>query len=325
MATSGSVDFNLTVQAVILEIMEQLGIKRLGGSVSGDEYTSVLRTLNMMLKAWQNDGIYLWCEQEAHLFLNEGQQSYQLGGSSGADKCVTSYIKTEISDDEASGQTVLSVDSSTGMAVTDVIGVELDDGTIHWTTIAAIPSSTSVTLTVALTDDAAEDNNVYTYDPDDIIGRPLEVSSLRLGYDSGTDVPMNSKSKREYFNIPNKTGEGSPNQYYVEKLRSYTNLYVYPTSENVKNVIHFSMKRIIEDLDNSTDNLDMPPEGIAAFMWNGCVWVANKMGKNEAISEMVSGSTSIAALAAIEYKKLKNASQEYASIKIRPKLDYYNN
>lgn len=317
MATSNSVNFNLTVNEIISEILEQLAVIPPGGDVRGEDYSSCLRTLNLMIKSWQMRGIYLWAESEGYIFLNEGQASYKLAGSN-PDKAVKDYIATEISSDEASGQTVLSVTSSSGMAINDIIGIELDDGTLHWTTIAALPTSTSVTVNSAITDDAGSGNNVYTYDPLDVINRPLEITSARLRIDETSDVKLYPISKKVYFNIPNKDIEGQPIQFYVDKQRDHSRLYVYPTSSSSANVIHFSYRRILEDLDGSTDDLDFPQEALLALVYNGCVHIAPKYGKSQNISEMTSGSPSIASLAQAYFKMLEDDNQEQASIYIRP-------
>lgn len=70
---------------------------------------------------------------------------------------------SNVNGDEASGQTVISIDDDTGMASGDTVGILLDAGFIHWTTINGAPAGNDITLTVALPSAAADDNNVYTH------------------------------------------------------------------------------------------------------------------------------------------------------------------
>lgn len=320
MPTSGSTNFNLTAEEIVTEICEQLCIIPIGGTVPGELYTSIIRTLNLMLKDWQMDGIFLNLEQQAYIFLNPDQQSYQLGGS-GADKAVTDYNYTYISSDEASGQTTLSVTSSSDMAVNDVIGIQLDDGTLHWSTITNVPTSTTVTINNALTDDASANNIVYTYDPANVIGRPIEVSDVQLHiFSSGNDLKVYPIAKRKYNNIPNKSATGQPFQYFIDKQNSYTKLHIYPTSSSVDRILQVTIKRVIEDLDSSVDSVDMPQEWLKTIVSCGCIEVANKFNKAPQVSEGTAGSTSIAAIADKAYRKLKGSMQEYTSIKFRPRI-----
>lgn len=317
MATSNSVNFNLTVEEIVSEIMEQLAIVPPGGTVRGEDYTSCVRTLNLMIKSWQMSGIYLWTESEGYLFLNPSQTNYDLGGST-PDRAVTDYVATTLSAAEASGQTTLSVTSSAGMAALDVVGIELEDGTMQWTTISSVPDSTSIIINAALTDDAESGASVYTYDPDDVISRPLDITSVRIRLNQDNDVKIYPVPKKVYFNIPNKSAEGQPIQYYVDKRRDHSQIYFYPTPSTVDNVVHFSYRRVLEDLDSSVDDFDFPQEALLAIVYNGCVHIAPKYGKSQNISEVASGSPSIASLAGYYYKLLENNNQERASLTIRP-------
>lgn len=315
MASSGSTNFDVVTNQIIQEALELLGVVGPGDTVSGDDYSSCLRTLNLMIKTWQSQGIHLWTEQEAILFLNEDQVRYQLGGAS-ADEASDEVIKTELSADEASGQTTLSIDSSASMTVLDNIGIELDDGTIHWTTITSIPDSTSVIINSALASAASENNNVYVYTT--IMGRPLEITQARLLRDDNTTITMRPLSRREYFSIPNRTVTSTPIQYFSDYQKDKTFIYIYPASETVANRIELSYKRLIEDFDNSTDSADFPQEWLGAIIYNLAVAAAPKYFKEEKVNGMIS------TLASQYLQGLKSYDQEKVSFKLRPNIDYWN-
>jgi hypothetical protein len=93
----------------------------------------------------------------------------------------TSRVDSEIKTGEPSGETVIDVDSTTGMLAGDVIGIELDDGTWDWSTIVSVDDADTVTITDVLTDDVAVDNDVVT------------TRFLATGYSgvaTGTGVPV---------------------------------------------------------------------------------------------------------------------------------------
>lgn len=319
MTTSNSTDFTLNTREVVNEVLEYAGVLGIGQTAPTRYYTNTVRTINLMLKEWQTDGITLHLEQEFYVFLEKNQASYQLGGS-GADRAVTSYTKTQISADEAGGQTTLSVESSTGMAASDVIGIELDDGTLHWTTISSVPTSTSIIVNLALASAAAEGNNVYFYDPGDVITRPVEVSSIRIRETDDNDLALVPMSRKTYYNINNKTSSSSPIKYYIDKQRDYRILSVWPLPSGVDKVLHCTGSRIVHDLDETTNNLDLPNEALSAVIFNAAKRIAIKYGRAQALSEMVSGRMSLSMMADETYRKLKRANQEYTRIKIRPRV-----
>ena len=67
----------------------------------------------------------------------------------------TFSLDTTVNGDEASGQTVITVTTATGINSGDIVGVVLDSGLTHWTTVNGAPSGSNVTLTVALPSAAA--------------------------------------------------------------------------------------------------------------------------------------------------------------------------
>jgi hypothetical protein len=81
MATSGTADFNLTVYDVIVEALELLTILAAGEEPSAEDVASAKRSLNMMLKAWEASGIYLWTQTEDSFATVIGQAAYLFGAA----------------------------------------------------------------------------------------------------------------------------------------------------------------------------------------------------------------------------------------------------
>ena len=75
----------------------------------------------------------------------------------------TTGIETTLGADEAAGQTILTVESTTGLTATENIAVYLDTGTVHTSTIASVTDSTTLTINDALPSKASDGNRVYTY------------------------------------------------------------------------------------------------------------------------------------------------------------------
>ena len=77
MALSGTYNFDLNIDEVIQEAMEMIG----GQQVLGHEPASARRSINLMLKDWQNRGILLWTTQTTLVTVSASVTSYDMDGS----------------------------------------------------------------------------------------------------------------------------------------------------------------------------------------------------------------------------------------------------
>ena len=77
MAVSGTYNFNLDIDEVIQEASEMIG----GEDTLGHEPSSARRSINLMLKDWQNRGILLWTANTSTVTLTAGTTAYDLSGS----------------------------------------------------------------------------------------------------------------------------------------------------------------------------------------------------------------------------------------------------
>jgi hypothetical protein len=77
MATSGTFNFSLEIDDVIQEATEMIG----GEQTLGHEPASARRSLNLMLKDWQNRGILLWSTEASSITVTASVSSYDLSDS----------------------------------------------------------------------------------------------------------------------------------------------------------------------------------------------------------------------------------------------------
>lgn len=270
MATSGSIDFNLTANEIVEDAYGHMGVLETNEVMEDAQLQSGLRALNKMVKAWQVQGIKLWLRKEATLFLTVDAQSYSFPTAHATE----SFIETALATDEVASATVIGIDSSTGMTASDNIGIELDDGTLHWDTIATVDSSTQVTITTGITGAASIDNTVYTYTTK--INRPLEIEEFRYVHDGGNEVPGWLVSRNEYMLLPNKTTSAPTIQAYYDRQISTGVFYTWPVADNVDDYIKFTYREAIEDFDTSTNNPYFPSEWLEALSFNLAVRLAPK-------------------------------------------------
>jgi len=279
MATSGVSTYNVTGTQIITEAAELAGVIAPGQTLSANDTTSVLRTLEMMIKAWQGEGIGVWKNTETALFQSYGGYEYSIGPS--GNNSTKTWVKTEIATAADSGDLTITVDSDTDMTTGDYIGIELDDGTLQWTTINGVPAADVVTITAALTDDVAVDNHVYTYTTK--TPRPIEIVEARLVRPDGTDTPINIISRQSYMNLASKTSTGAANQIYYDPKLTNGKLYVWPACADVQYYLKFTARVPIEDMDVVGNNPDFGQEWLLPIAWGLAVLVAPKFG--EALSK----------------------------------------
>lgn len=274
MATSGSVDFNRTRNEIIEGALRLCGQTSPGETPGAAEVQDAAEALNMMVKAWQAQGIHLWAQQEATLFIEDGKYEYDLGSS--GDHATDSFSETTLSAAAADTDGTVDLTDATIASDGDYIGIVLDNDTYHWTTVNGAPSGSTVTLTAAIDGAAASGNTVYVYTSK--VDRPLKVIEARRRNSSDIDTPLRMYSRQEYFDLSNKTTKAKVTQFYYEPKLTNGKLYIWPAPNGVSDVLKFSYYRPLEDFDTTTDNPDFPQEWLEAMKYNLAVRLAPEYG-----------------------------------------------
>ena len=266
MATSGSVNFNVTRNDIIQAAARRVHAIGRGVTMNADMVNNFAMALNAMVKSLQAEGVRVWTHAEATLFPQASQAKYTLGPSS-TDHCTQSYVTTQLAADAADAASTITVDSITGISSGDYIGIVVDDGSVHWTTVNGAPSGSTITLTDALDDSASEDARVYAYTTK--ITRPLLITDARRhNVSDNRDISIRRISRTDYQALPNKTSTGLANSLFYDPQLSDGYLYIWPVPDAVTEIVTFTWRRPIEDFDAAGDNPDLPQEWIAALQWN---------------------------------------------------------
>lgn len=259
MPSSGSVDFSVSRNDIITAALQEIGVYRTGQTVSADDVTLAALRLNMIVKQWQGaadfaPGLKEWSRKRGYIFLQTSQSEYDLGPS--GDNATSSYTRTTISTAEASGQTILSVTSTTGMTAADIIGIVLDSGAIHWTTIVSTGAGPTVTITTQIPSAAAAGNYVYWYTTK--MRQPLKILTAVLRDENTNDSPLYPMTLEEYESLPSKTSDSDPSRYYYEFQLTNGMMYLDVEPNDVTKVIRIVFLSAIEDFDASSDTPDYP-------------------------------------------------------------------
>jgi len=296
MSTSGSKNYSISRSDII-----ESALLKVGDFDAGDvaeETGTTARTLNLMVKAWTARGADLFLRQDVTLFLQPGQKTYSLGLS--GDENTNSYVETTLSAAEASGQTTLSLTSTTGMSAGDRIGIKMDDNTIHWTTIGGDPTSTTVLVATATDDDAASGNKVYAYTTK--ADRPQKILYANRSDTSGIDNSIRIIGENEYRSLSNKSSAGPPNQVWYRPALTSGILHVWPVNGgSTVDKIQLVTQTLADDLDSAANEPEFPIEWGEALVYGLAARLAPEFG--------------------IEYKERQILNAE-AEIRLNEMLDY---
>lgn len=81
----------------------------------------------------------------------------------------------------------------------------------------------------------------------------------------GVDTPVIPWTRADYLNIPEKTIEGRPDRWFIDKQRDQIVVTFWPVPENSTDTITFNGVRKFEDSDTAADNADIPYHMYDAF------------------------------------------------------------
>lgn len=74
---------------------------------------------------------------------------------------------------------------------------------------------------------------------------------------SGTDFAIDRLSRDEFLNIPNKTTQGRPTQFFLDRQIT-PNLKIWPTPENSTDVVIYDALTRVQDADTQVNTLEVP-------------------------------------------------------------------
>lgn len=273
MPTSGSIDFVVNRDDIITESLEILGVLGEGETPNADQLTSASRTLNMLVKTWQADGLQLNAVQRLYLFLEKTVSEYSLLSTT-VQHFTTSFEETTVAVAATSGASTITVTDATGFLNGDNIGV--GSGTdVQWTIINGTPASNVITLTDVLVNAAAVGDVVYAYTTK--ANRPMHLLEGYIHINNGTDIPMGQIPRERYFDLSVKDASGISNQFYYDRKVSPT-LFLWPETDDERSYAILLAQRTLEDFDAASDIADFPQEWYLPLAYNLAVLTGPKFG-----------------------------------------------
>lgn len=274
-ALSNSYDFSLNAGEVFKEALENVGAIGVGDELDAQHVGSLTRAFNIMLKSKQVRALSLWTWKDAVLFLEKDATSYRLGAT--GDHATETYVQTTLAADAAQGATTITLTATAGMTNGDNIGIVLDDGSLFWTTISVTGGTD---IAAGLTSVAVSGNVVFAYTSK--IQRPLSIKDVRLLHVDETERPCNVIPVSEYSGYPNKNVSSEIVSIAHEPLMDNTMLRVWPANTLTTDVLKFSYKKPVDDIDNIEHDIYAPVDCYDAIVADFTARIAGRFGMSVA-------------------------------------------
>ncbi len=137
----------------------------------------------------------------------------------------------------------------------------------------------------------------------------LDVVCRRTVNGTQTDISMDRLSRSEYLNIPNKTTQARPSQFFIDKSITPA-IKVWPVPENSTDVLVFNKIVRMDDADAGTNTMDMPFRFYPCFAAGLAYYIAMKKAPDrvgllkQAYEE--------------EFDRAMSTDEDRASFRIRP-------
>ena len=249
--TSGSYTFdkNLGIDEIIEDAYERIGMQ----GVSGYQLKTAKRSLNILFSEWGNRGLQFWEVKNQNVTLVDGQSVYTFfrspsdGTSSGISTTLSAGINTSV--------TTIGVASVTGLPTSGIIIIGTEQ--ITYSGISSLNLTgcvRGVNGSTAATHSTSDAVLQFPIGMTDIQEAAYRVKSTSV------DTPMTKISRSQYQGFSNKTSEGLPNQYWVQRFidKVTMTLYLTPGASEDGNYINFYYTKRIDDVGAYTNATDVP-------------------------------------------------------------------
>lgn len=303
--TSGTYNYqSIEIELLIREAYERIGI--LGEFVELQKLESAKRSIDFLLIEWMNRGVNLWTLATEYLSLAAGQSQYilpetvsdiiqvslrtgtrQLGGAAAtsengtaasafdenpATACIQTAPNGNISYDYGVGkaQAVSFIGIKSNVTGSYAITVEISDDNVNWKELFTFPTE-NFTAGVTVWVDVPVVTPARVYRIRETRGATLSIQEIYFN-NNINDSTISDVSRYEYLSYPNKSGQGRPSVYYLDR-QIVPILNLWPTPSSNYNCLSYSYKKMIQDTGSLyTNTLQIPSRFYPAAVW-GLTWM----------------------------------------------------
>lgn len=118
-----------------------------------------------------------------------------------------------------------------------------------WRIVRRTTTTTAGTATVSLGTDVLDADEPMRY--------------TRAGFTNGT--PLTALSRDEYMLLPDRTTQGTPNKFYVEKTLTATTVYLWPVPDATGDTLEYAVSLRGQDFNSGADTPDFTSK------WGNCL------------------------------------------------------
>jgi len=243
--------------------------------ISSEMIAVANEALYLILSAMANRGIQLWCIDKEILPLYEAVSEVPLPVGTVDILNANFRTLTELTGTETSNSTTVSVDFGQDTQVTN-IGVLFSGASVGYT-VQTSPDGTNWTtvLTVANPNLTAGQWNwvdlqgTLAQQYCRVVGSgTLNQADVFFG-NTPTEIPIARINRDDYSNLPNKTSQGRPLQYWLNRQREYPimNVWQVPNGDFTFAQIVCYIKRYIMDVGTMTQEIEVPQRWYDAIVY----------------------------------------------------------
>ena len=139
----------------------------------------------------------------------------------------------------------------------------------------------------------------------------LDVVLRRTVNTVQTDISMNRISRSEFLNIPNKTTQARPSQFFLEKSNTPI-LKVYPAPENSTDILVFNKLVRMDDADSAINTMDMPFRFYPCFTAGLAYYISMKRAPEK--------TPMLKTVYEEEFRRAADQDEDRVSLRIRPNV-----
>lgn len=140
----------------------------------------------------------------------------------------------------------------------------------------------------------------------------IDVLSVVLRRD-GTDYALERLSRSDYLNVPTKTTQGRPNQFFLDRQLT-PNLKLWPVPENTTDVVIYDALTRMDDADVYTNTMDLPFRFYPCLAAGLAYYIALKRAPNRV--------QMLKAVYEEEFERAAMEDRDRASFNVAPRLSY---
>ena len=311
MSTSNSYNYSEDRDTLIRGALEICGVLDRGETLGSADVTVCNRVLNQMLKAWVTHGLHAW-KRKVHIIspLVLNQQYYDLGTNptdsvTAVGDGTTTVAITHAFHGHLTGDSMLMAGATGDTDINGTFDITVTSPSAYTYTALAVVDSGTEAGSVTATLQGAQG-----------IPRPERILECNRIND-GNRVEITELTNNEYRNLPNLTTAGTPIQYHYERKVGAGRFYIWNTANATSvsdDTIEIIYEAQIEDMDSSTDDLDLPQEWIEAVT-HGLAYRISKRYGVERLERVI-----IRADAEEMLENAKNFDFENGSLYIQPEM-----